>query len=563
MASSIDLVREVNGYEHTLSIDVFDYEGWKVRIRGYDGQSPMPSIFELLPGGKTAKATLPLYEETVAKYRKQGYAEELDAASAKRIEARRDKERKAEEARESDLRDRLAAFPVSAIDRNLAKAIAKPASVKELDLRANGKERLTVLPPDVKKLVALEVLRLDGNGLKELPEELGRLKALRELHAAENAIDDIPAAILRVKTLAVLDLTNNRIGDIYWKPRVPNARFLVGGNPLRKAIQGGFTFSAFGYLPSFHELSIDTQCFFPIDRDHLAVEYGGIERFPNTTITFTGRKPSAVERKSIAEYFPAKAEGKKEVVPAAQAKVPTRKPTGKMHAEQKAHLDEVLARAKKLKIPEAIVKKAARPSIELITAKPGKKMPRSRFGGDPDLPRDAKWPAGLRGPMQFVGQIDLADLALFDTLLPKKGLLSFFVGHYDEGIAVLSEDDALEPRKQPKDAKFSVFPAKPGTPCPLEIRGGVSLPCDVEAKVDRDAWHDLVTGHHRAKRGKEPPHRMLGHTLGDIESPEADHALIAIRSDPNTGMQWGDWGTIYFLFDDVARLDQLTVRSTD
>lgn len=68
----------------------------------------------------------------------------------------------------------------------------------------------------------------------------------------------------------------------------------------------------------------------------------------------------------------------------------------------------------------------------------------SRFWGNPDLPEDFDFPSyinedGDEYPYFFVCQVNLEELAKFDTstMLPKKGLLSFFakidyyVGHYD------------------------------------------------------------------------------------------------------------------------------------
>jgi hypothetical protein len=53
----------------------------------------------------------------------------------------------------------------------------------------------------------------------------------------------------------------------------------------------------------------------------------------------------------------------------------------------------------------------------------------SRLGGLPDLPRGLDWPEVDGQPMEFVGQLDLAELAPFDVdhLLPSRGVLSFFL----------------------------------------------------------------------------------------------------------------------------------------
>ncbi|MGB4093198.1 MAG: YwqG family protein [Ruminococcus flavefaciens] len=52
----------------------------------------------------------------------------------------------------------------------------------------------------------------------------------------------------------------------------------------------------------------------------------------------------------------------------------------------------------------------------------------SKFGGEPDLPSDHKWPYYKEKPLSFLAQIDLAEASEYDTegLLPKSGTLSFF-----------------------------------------------------------------------------------------------------------------------------------------
>ncbi|MEO1615539.1 MAG: DUF1963 domain-containing protein [Planctomycetota bacterium] len=59
---------------------------------------------------------------------------------------------------------------------------------------------------------------------------------------------------------------------------------------------------------------------------------------------------------------------------------------------------------------------------------------RSKFCGEPDLPRGFQWPMSCDGPCHFVAQLNLAELALFETAhpLPPDGLLSFFF-HDAEG----------------------------------------------------------------------------------------------------------------------------------
>ena len=59
----------------------------------------------------------------------------------------------------------------------------------------------------------------------------------------------------------------------------------------------------------------------------------------------------------------------------------------------------------------------------------------SKWWGSPDLPADMEYPQYVDGEgesweMQFICQINLADLSAYDTALPKEGLLLFFA-HID------------------------------------------------------------------------------------------------------------------------------------
>ncbi len=93
----------------------------------------------------------------------------------------------------------------------------------------------------------------------------------------------------------------------------------------------------------------------------------------------------------------------------------------------------------------------------------------SRLGGEPDLPSGTAWPVGPgwdgEAPMDFLAQLDLDAISLRDVdgLLPKSGVLAFFVAqNYDSGVVIHGERDAVVrvPRpgrkKPPKWGGFDV-----------------------------------------------------------------------------------------------------------
>ena len=310
MPPTIELVREVDAYRQSMCIDVFEWRGsadapagWKVRVVAYDGKSSQPSIFELIPGGKNARATVPLLASTAKRYEEEGWTKRLSAEAQGRIDVREAREAEAERAREADLTARAKAFPATKLDARLDSAIAKPAGVRELDLRAAASDRLTFIPKTVRKLAALEVLRLDGNGLLELPDAVSGCKELRELHLANNALERFPVAVTKLKKLTVLDLRKNHLRRFWASPKVP-MRLELAGNPLEPAEQDLLTRSAIGDFRKLSHVSIDTDCLFPIDLSYFEVDYIGVKALPTESIVLYGRAPTDEERSTLSKLLP-------------------------------------------------------------------------------------------------------------------------------------------------------------------------------------------------------------------------------------------------------------------
>ena len=132
-----------------------------------------------------------------------------------------------------------------------------------------------------------------------------------------------------------------------------------------------------------------------------------------------------------------------------------------------------------------------RPHLRLIPRK-GKTADNapgaSRLAGDPDLPAGTPWPIGpgFEGdaPMEFIAQIDLDAVARRDVdgLLPRSGVLAFFVAQTYEGGAVIhGAHDNL------------VRTATPGRDKPRPW-GGFDVVADV---VLPPPWTQLVSGTER------------------------------------------------------------------
>lgn len=120
----------------------------------------------------------------------------------------------------------------------------------------------------------------------------------------------------------------------------------------------------------------------------------------------------------------------------------------------------------------------------------------SRLGGEPDLPEGTAWPVGPgfegEAPMDFIGQIDLDTIAGRDVdgVLPKSGVLAFFLAQNYEGGAVIhgAHDEVV--RVVRPGRKKSAKPPKWGG---FDVAADMVLPPPwtqfVSSKNRRAAWN--------------------------------------------------------------------------
>ena len=110
-----------------------------------------------------------------------------------------------------DLRAQL--LPQTTLDtiktyRSLESALREPDMVYRLDL---SKEKLKVVPEELKQFKNLNALDLSNNKLKELPTWIGDFQYLQEFRAAKNKLVDFPIGICELKELERLDLSQNAL----------------------------------------------------------------------------------------------------------------------------------------------------------------------------------------------------------------------------------------------------------------------------------------------------------------------------------------------------------------
>ncbi len=233
---------------------------------------------------------------------------------------------------------------------------------------------------------------------------------------------------------------------------------------------------------------------------------------------------------------------------------------------------------------------------------------RSHLGGRPTLPVGHEWPRCAGRPLDFLLQLDLAEIrALGEGPLPADGLLCFFFSAEVLGQArlrgaacpvVYAPADAGIPTEPPADAQP---PAVLQVPCALELVAYDDLP-DLDARNPlRARLDEEEAGRYRdiaaflAGGGGDAHHKLLGHAepFGDsmelaceilaaggssstggtaltselLERCHRWRLLLQLDSDESVPWLWGDLGRLYFWIPEEdlrqARFDRVTVLSDD
>jgi len=214
-----------------------------------------------------------------------------------------------------------------------------------------------------------------------------------------------------------------------------------------------------------------------------------------------------------------------------------------------------------------------------------RKVGSPRIGGLPDLPLGVHWPEVNGKPLGFVGQFNLAEIALFDKerLLPSSGFLFFF---YDVDQNAWGGDPndkdhwrVLFHSSSAADLRRIGVPAKLKEP---EIWRQCRVRFSTQVTVPDEPPHGVPDDEEQYFRLKEylgaymTHHQLLGH-----ESPVQDDVklecqsvadrihrvnasgsqewrkeskrrredwilLLQVDSDENAKMMWGDLGRLYF-----------------
>lgn len=186
----------------------------------------------------------------------------------------------------------------------------------------------------------------------------------------------------------------------------------------------------------------------------------------------------------------------------------------------------------------------------------------TRLGGLPDLPDGAAWPSVGDRALSFVAQLRLSEV-VGNTLLPKAGLLSFFVldewgdgespGYLERAEVLFSPPKAKLQRLAPP-AHFqsrrdgTMEERRPFAACLVEWVRVLKLPA-----VSNQQVAAALTPAERQRYGKLtldffPENQLLGwrDRSWDGEQPASVDLLLQVTSDAQAGMEWGDCDDLDF-----------------
>ncbi len=212
-----------------------------------------------------------------------------------------------------------------------------------------------------------------------------------------------------------------------------------------------------------------------------------------------------------------------------------------------------------LVMSEAQILALARPAIEFNSARAAEKsipVGASKLGGGPDLPPDAEWPCLWDIPLAFLGQFNLAELAVSPVArdLPATGLLSVFA-RYDEDDGnddlpkgawrFLYFPDTGKLKRHPSPdlvfascrVSYSEVLTLPAPDSPWRTQLGIG-PKHLGYECYRDLQMELGGGVH-----------LLGYPVtiqGDVLGKKGVRHLLTISGAQATGWEWGDGGALYF-----------------
>ena len=423
----------------------------------------------------------------------------------------------------------------------------------------------TAIPKPIKHYKSLRKLTLTGiSAVDSLPQWIGDLKELEHLYISESKIAGIHPYIFQLPKLKFCYLGNNQLQSISPGQSDSLETLTLENNQLTSLPD------ALTKMPKLKWLSIK--------RNPLTKLPPGLEKIEHLDLELE-------KKMTLLDYSYRGGDG--------QGTIPFDNTLffAKHDASLRNKLEQAMA-APELQPYQQGLTELARASVAFATTEKDDYSGKgnSRFGGLPDLPAGISYPSfqdyeGNEKGMQFIAQINCADIAQLQDYLPRTGILYFFledledtapqVIYYNGDLSTLqsaSQLDITEDYIYDQGGIYTPYKAKadkyPGIPYFYNARDyyQASWP-ELEALEEMD---DAIEALEQALQPDiKPVHSINSYVFKQHDTPEKEavHALkgkpedwmvlLRVSSDNQPGFCFWDAGEIYFMIhkSDLAKGD--------
>jgi uncharacterized protein YwqG len=407
--------------------------------------------------------------------------------------------------------------------------------LEHLSIDFRNKNEFKEIPTAVKRLKELKVLALSGvTELASLPQWLGDLKKLESIRISDSQIEGIHPYILQLASLRKLYLSHNQLQSIH--PALPEKLDTL--------------------VLSYNKLTTVPGSVLKLE--HLNIEHNPLEKLPPGLENIPSLTLELEKKMTLLDYT------YKGATPYDDSPFLAKNDPGLLQQLT----DQISAAA--LDAYKAGLIERSRKAVGLDTTEEDDYTEKGnhRFGGLPDLPAGITL---LEDGMQFIAQINCADIAHLQDYLPRTGILYFFIKDQEElDPQVLYFDGDLRELKPAKELETgSAFP-----PFHAVAEGYVSIPSMYNARQLYPELGDLSemwdeTEQLEAGLRAKPKHSINSYVFKQHDTPEIEAVdakrgkpedwmvLLRVSSDRNPGFCFWDAGEIYFVIhkSDLAKKD--------
>ena len=415
-----------------------------------------------------------------------------------------------------------------------------------------------MITPAIRQLSALKKLQLVGmSGLKHIPAQIGDLHKLEMLIITESQITSIPEEIFKLPKLRYLNLSENKLAAL--PPLLPPKleTLLAHDNQLASIPK------ALAQKGEFKQIGLE--------RNPLVALPSGIEVIDDIELEMR-------KKRLLLDYSYRGADGLGTV--AYDDKQYYVKYDLRLRVALVEETKAVDGLERYVKGLLALAFKAV--ALDTTTLDDYSRLGNTRLGGLPDLPKGIKYPTfenyrGDVGGMQFMAQLNCAELAPYQSYLPRNGILYFFV---EDQISFrckvvyhpVSSESLVSAKELDIDDSFIYDGEGVLDPYAVSVGPYASLPTfdhdyhlykgeaavleALEREVYRDRIYDL--SQKLSLNGVRPKHGINTYVYTEHESPQRAAAdskrgepdewmvLLHLSSDSKSLRFWGA-GDIYFV----------------